>query len=192
MLLAAMNWPDDWQASLALDLWGMSEGLDASWHNPLAATYLHGIGDHACSEPLKLPDGSRNVDHVSSCPTYQSWVAAMVEFFGQSYYNEIDNAFHAPMWKGKMENIFLAINGSPWSPHAQGGKYPIALYNYLHGHSADLPSPVLIPGEPPKPVPEPVNIFTAWHDLMLQLRYTVPRELRRMRNARKIMRNAVK
>jgi hypothetical protein len=169
---------------LAADLWSQSEGAVPAWHNVWYATYLSGLGDHRCTEPATLPDGSRNGPHVSFCPDYAAMNAAYAEFWNSNYWDPVIVAMQGPNIKGKLERIYLAINGlaSGWAN--QKGLYPIKLYDYLHGHGSQLISPVLAPGHYVKPVAVEVNIFNAWHDLTRQFSITVPREIRRLENSR--------
>lgn len=189
--LAALGVPDDWQNSLAADLWSQSEGAVPSWHNVWYATGLSGLGDHRCKEPATLPDGSKNGPGVSLCPDYAAMNAAYAEFWNSSYWDPVITAMQGPNIKGKLERIYLAINGlaSGWAN--QNGLYPIKLYDYLHGHGDQLISPVLAPGHYVKPVPVDVSFFTAWHDLTRQFSVTIPREIRRIENARKLIQSSV-
>jgi hypothetical protein len=175
---------------LAADLWSQSEGAVSAWHNVWYATYLSGLGDHRCKEPRALPDGSRNGSGVSFCPDYAAMNAAYAEFWNSSFWDPVIVAMQGPNIKGKLERIYLAINGLASSWADQSGLYPIKLYDYLHGHGDQLISPALAPGRYVKPVPVQTTIFNAWHDLTRQFSHTIPREIRRIENARLLIKNA--
>jgi len=190
-LIAGMGWPDDPAVSLALDLWSLSEDktykMQSKCHNYIAIIWpgspLPPWNSFACG---------KSVCHVQCYASESAGVAATVRFLQQSDFSLLDTEMHEPFWKGKLEKIFYRINGAPFCSGCQGGKYPIALYDYLAGHIRTQPSNVLVPGKPIEPPRRPVSIFTAFHDLTRQINITIPRELRRIEKDRRAMLNVVR
>ncbi len=181
--LKVVGWPDDWQNSLALDLWALSEGMAPSWHNYLAT----GLVSANCEYKAQLPDGSANTFHVAYCQTDVAGAYNFRDNMQAAIYAGINEAFHMPTGKTKLEEIYLAINRTAYCPNCQGGRYPIALYRYVYGRvppkdRPGLTKPPLFP-PPPKAVKQPVSMFNGWAYLVRQLHHGVPEEMKRVRAA---------
>jgi hypothetical protein len=176
--------------SLALDLWAQSEGMPDDWFNWLA----HTDRVAGCYAPATLPDGSRNTDGVVRCPTHAAGVIATVYALNLPYYTHVKFFFQATLVPEKLNDIWTAINASPWCGHCQGGLYPIRLYNYLHEHGA--PEPMIVAAKQAqarqKPVARPVTLLNGWAYLMKGLRVTAPKQLARSRANRAAILSVVK
>lgn len=189
--MAKMGWPDDPAVSLGLDLWSLSEDSTYTMQNT-CHNYIAIIWPLGTKPPWNSFKCGKQTCHVQCYADQLAGVDATARFLQQSDFSLLDQEMQEPYWKGKLEKIFYRINGSPACSGCQGGHYPIRLYEYLSGHILSQPSQVLVPGEGPKPVPEPTTIFTAWHDFTRQLTITVPRELRRIEMDRRAMLNVVR
>jgi hypothetical protein len=99
----------------------------------------------------------------------------------------------------KLDYIWFAINQSPWCRvetypgskryrPCQHGKYPIALWMLIHGSQAGSPAPpVNIPPAPHQAPPqhEKLQFVRAWHALTVELRVVLPRQIRKIEDARR-------
>jgi hypothetical protein len=176
-----MGWPDDPAVSLSLDFWSLSEDGTSTMQNT-AHNYIAIVWPPGINPPWNtFTAGNGSVLHVQRYADELAGVDATARFLQQNNYSLIDAAMHGGYEpNGKMERIFLAINGAmPWGD--QGGHYPIVLYNWLYRRRGKLPSPYLTPDTPPPPPAKvPVNLFTAWHDLMHQFSTTMPRVVKKL------------
>jgi len=102
----------------SLQLWAQSEGVPDSWNNWLATTQ-DGYGGI-----------NVNSDGVKAYPTESDGVAATWATLQDAAYKNVVSAFRQN--QGEQE-IWDAINASPWCGGCQSGHYPVALYDYLYG-----------------------------------------------------------
>lgn len=114
------------------DLWAASEGTLV--HNNPFAISGHFAGATACLAQCGTPS------EVMAYDTMAHGVAATAAFMDGSYYVGIVESFRHDVGESA---LWEAINASPWCRGCQGGKYPIALYNYVSG----------LPLEPPEDTP---------------------------------------
>ena len=180
-LLAAMGWPDDPATSLALDLWSLSEDRTYQMQNQ-CHNYIAIIWPPGNRPPWNSFKCGSSTCHVQCYASEDEGVNATKRFLEQSSFSLLDQAMLAPFQpKWKIENIYLRINAGGFCGGCQGGHYPVVLYNWLYRRRGQLPSPYLDSNTPPPPrASVPVNIFTAWHDLMHQFRVTLPFVIRKL------------
>jgi len=124
-LLAKMGAPDSNASQVSLQLWAQSEGVPASWNNWLATT-IDGWGGV-----------SQNSDGVKAYPTEADGVDAIYATLQGSAYQAVIDAFVGN--EGGQE-IWDAVNGSPWCAGCQNDQYPVALYDYLQGKGGIAPA----------------------------------------------------
>jgi len=142
-LLSKMGAPDSNASTTALQLWAQSEGVPASWNNWLATTE-DGYGGVIV-----------NSAGVKAYPTETDGVDATYATLQGSAYNGVLDAFRGN--EGAQE-IWDAVNGSPWCGGCQAGLYPVALYDYLQGKGGVAPAgggqtePTIGPGATGRPV----------------------------------------
>lgn len=187
-LINMMGWPDDPAVSLALDLWSLSEDSTYSMQNK-CHNYIAIIWPDGQLTPWNSFRCGNATCHVQCYVSEDVGVRATFTFLSQPQFASVVSAFHEPWSKSKMETLFFYINGADFCKGCQGGRYPIVLYNWLHGKAGRMPN---APGEYNSIDPVTrvdTSIFTAFNDVGLQLRYTVPKELRRIRTIRRAMGN---
>lgn len=191
--LRECGWPDTAAHSLALDQWALSEGMPTDWYNPLAmGAYYRFPGDNlsGCWVPPKLGDGSNNVDNVLRCPGYINSAKRFHYNMQRALYYQINAMFLGPGFsddKATIADIYWAINRSPWCPKCQSGQYPVVMHNWLYGKGGGAFNPADTFTKIKDPTPVPTSLFTAWHQLERQFRYTIPHQIRIIENARREM-----
>ncbi len=176
LTLADGGWPDTSTNRVALEQWALSEGMPVSANNPLAA-----------SDQIT---GWRPTPGYSE-PTYPSVEDAAALYarkFQTLTYDAIGFALNAG---DDLNEIFTAINESPWCSGCQGGNYPIGIYQQLHGGAGG--PPVQQARNVAAAVNLPSNTMTrAWAQLMRTLAVDAPRQLREAKTARARIRKAVR
>lgn len=151
---------------LALGLWADSESADPETHNPLGAVEdWPGAVHHPKSGVVTYPGLAAGIG-ATARGLYRPNMAAVLE------------ALHQDAGAGP---LYHAINLSGWCPRCQGGRYPLALYLYLHERGPE-PGPQLAPSGPtaipakfgggggggggpvpkPRPPTSPKNPVPAW------------------------------
>lgn len=116
MILHKINAPVNSVTYSALTDWGISEGIPADWHNPLATT------ENCCGGV------SMNSDGVKKYPSDSNGAeATAITLLFPAY----DAVVHALQAGTSMFDIWKAINQSPWCKGCQKGKYPVVLYDHL-------------------------------------------------------------
>lgn len=123
LLLSAMLAPVNTLTVDALQWWADSEGMPA-WENNWLATTIDGYGGRVV-----------NSAGVKAYPTVLDGVNATWATLSYPVYRPVVTAFRAG---SGLENIWSAVNASPWCNGCQGGKYPVVLYNHL---SQKIPPP---------------------------------------------------
>lgn len=161
----------------ALEEWAQSEGMPAASNNPLAASdMIAGATMHPGWNEPWYPSQQAAADlYVKKLksPTYTAIGFAL--FTGQN-----------------LSVIYQAIHDSPWCSGCQGGKYPIVMYEQLHGGSAPVQSTrqTIGPGGIPlgsSTAAEFPNIFRGWTDLRRALNVTLVRDLKRAETTNRIV-----
>lgn len=139
----------------ALLLWAQSEGVPASWNNPLATT-LSGYGGTDV-----------NSAGVKAYPTEQDGIDATYATLQGSSYAAVRSAIRN---NDSWSDIWSAVNASPWCGGCQSGLYPVALYDAIKaGGHIPQPAPAggsggnVPPAEPKAGVPG--SVLTAWSGL---------------------------
>lgn len=112
--------------NVALALWAASEGMP-DYANNWLATERGGYGGSAF-----------NSAGVFAYPTFAIGVKATADTIKQSNMNGIYVALREAR---SLSFIYDAINSAPWCDNCQGGRYPIALYQYLTGTVGGVQSP---------------------------------------------------
>ena len=137
-LLAKINAPVNAVTLIGLNLWGKSEGVEATANNPLAITNPN--------QEFGPDSGTINSAGVAQFATMQQGVDATANFLSAPDYAGIVTAFQ----RGTSLNaIFQAINNSPWCSNCQGGNYPSALAAYAGATGTKLTSiPIYHGGSP--------------------------------------------
>ncbi len=176
LTLAALGATETSTNRAALAEWAQSEGMPASANNPLAAT-----------DPLpgSTAINSKGVQAYASIGDAATLYARK---FGTLTYDAIGFALKTG---NDLNEIFTAINQSPWCRGCQGGRYPVIMWEQLHG-TAPAPPSQTAPVQAPM-VNLPQNSLTrSWAQLMRTLAVDAPRQLREAKTARARIRRAVR
>lgn len=156
LLLAALRAPFSQLTDDALTWWAESEGTPPSWNNWLATT-LNGYGGV-----------SVNSAGVKRYPSVADGVAATAAtLYGGAYVNVVRTFREG----SSLENIWSAINSSPWCAHCQGGLYPVVLFRNLGATPSTGGGVQTYPGH----VPSPSETQARAVDAFDQLRQTAGR-----------------
>lgn len=150
-LLSVLGAPHSQTNIEALQYWAVSEGVPTSWNNWLATTY-DGYG-------------GRNVNSVGvkAYPTQSDGAHAIAATITNGRYNALVLAL---LEGDSITRVYDAINDSPWCGGCQGGHYPIALYNFIHGGNRNFPQQSPSAPLPPakQATPNRNKVGDAWHD----------------------------
>lgn len=127
-LLTAIGAPPTPSNLTALQGWSNSEGpKSAAGNNWLSITDPHNQYPHAPGNPIANNGGNP----VWAFPSQDVGVASTASFLlHSSHYGAVLEAFRKD--EG-LDAIWRAINASPWCSDCQGGKYPVAIYQAVHG-----------------------------------------------------------
>lgn len=130
-VLDALHLPITTDRAQSLALWARSEGMPDSTFNWLAAT------------DQRPGSTAYNSAGVQRYPSYLVGVQVVVDKLSSSLYRPILAGLQAD----SAEQTWQAVNASPWCKGCQGGRYPVALYDWL---AAGRPA-----GGPGNPGPDP-------------------------------------
>lgn len=150
-LQRSLGGPINRVVSNAMSAWASSEGMPLYANNPLATT--DGFV------------GSREWNSLG-VKLYPS-VAAMVDVYHMKFTSSLYKDIGAALKRGtSYQEIWQAVNNSPWCSGCQGGKYPIGIYNLIGG-VVQKPLPV-VPVQPPIPTAtvQPATAKNAWAGMM--------------------------
>lgn len=152
LLLEALSAPLSEVNVDALTWWAQSEGMPA-WENNWLATTLNCCGGY----PV-------NGVGVRAYPTVQDGVNATAQTLRGSAYNGVVSTL---IDGSSLEDIWSAVNASPWCSGCQNGLYPVVLFNNIHAVATGPPPPH--PGPPTGTYPPPqVNATVAAWDNVRQ------------------------
>lgn len=109
----------------AMYLWQLSEGVEDSYNNPWATS--------------KDVPGAKviNSDGVKRYPSLAVGIQATVLTIQLPAYKDVRVALKAGT---SLDDIYAAINASPWCKHCSNGRYPLELWKAL-GHKPHRRSP---------------------------------------------------
>lgn len=125
LLLMALSCPLSEVNVDALQWWADSEGMPLSENNWLATT-ISGFGGYVV-----------NGVGVKAYPSVQAGVDATAATLRYPAYRNVINALQNG---NSFQEIWSAVNSSPWCSHCQNGLYPVVLFKHL-GAVATGPAP---------------------------------------------------
>lgn len=131
LLLEALSCPLSEVNVDALQWWADSEGMPLSENNWLATT-IGGFGGVVV-----------NGVGVKAYPSVQAGVDATAATLRGGAYRNVINALQDG---NSLQEIWSAVNSSPWCSHCQNGLYPIVLFQHLGAVLTGPPPPA--PGPP--------------------------------------------
>ena len=137
-LLQKLNAPANAITLIGLNLWAKSEGMPATENNPLAITNP--------KQEFGPDAGTVNTSGVVRFKNMQQGVDATANFLSAPTYDAIVTAFQRGT---SLNEIFHAINSSPWCAGCENGNYPVALSSYAGKGPISLGSvPIFHGGSP--------------------------------------------
>jgi hypothetical protein len=161
---------------IALSQWALSEGMPVSANNPLAASD-------------KITGWSTTPGY--SEPTYPS-AADAAALYTRKFMSATYAAIGLELKIGtSLTRIYDAINASPWCSGCQGGRYPIGIYQQLHG-GVGAPPVQQQPSSSTTAATSAHQVDQAWTRLMRTLAITAPQHLATVAAARSRIRQAVR
>lgn len=136
----------------ALEWWAASEGMP-DWENNWLATTIGGYGGVVV-----------NSAGVKRYPTVADGVAATAATLAYGAYANVVRALRTGT---SLEEIWSAINSSPWCSRCQNGLYPVVLFDNLHAVPPPGPPPNYTAPPPAPPAPGQDRASTAWGYIQL-------------------------
>jgi len=127
LLLRKMKAPGTAGNTKSFYYWAVSEGSPPDRNNWLNTTY------QCCGGTVINSDG------VMQYPSVSAGVQATYNTLRLPAYKRVFEAFVKDEGQAK---IWKAINESPWCSGCQAGKYPVALWDSIHGNEPGGPPPV--------------------------------------------------
>lgn len=168
LLLGALRAPSTTVNLDALAWWQQSEGTPPSWNNWLATTWSG--------------YGGRDVNSagVKAYPTVGDGVAATAATLYLSPYHAVITALRTGT---STEEIWAAINQSPWCAHCQGGRYPVAIWDHIPSGAPAPQVSIAPPATAPGGGTPQYRAVAAWDDVRTALYRTANQQLSRMSQA---------